>query len=239
MVGIHGNDLPTLGRKHYMPKFGSVPDDKFTIKVYPDKQNKQSDWTEVVGLKKMAYIPPQRRYGHKEKKHMSQTGANEMNYKPFIRTFEQSNAASTKEGTLESGMGKKRIIETVDEQRNNMQYQSMGDKAYKNPEYSSNFYKDGGLVAGSTIQKRKGKRGEMQYNNKQKGPLFPGRLTWKEKEQIEQLTDEMKCVKELFDWEKQTLKEANPKWRDPDEINLEDLPREEKNTKGAQKTGRK
>jgi len=240
MVGIHGNDLPILGRKHYQPKYGNAMDERFTVKVFPDKQNKQSDWSEQVTLKKMAYIPPQKRYGHKEKLHLTQNPAQQYNYKPQVKTFEHANIGSTKELNLEQNMGQKKIIASVDEQRNGLDYRSMGDKPYKNPEYASNFYKEGGLVAGSTIQKRKNKPGEISYQNKQKGPLFPGRLTWKEKEQIDQKTDEVKCVQELFDWEKQTLKEANPKWRDPDEVNLDDLPKaEDKHSKDIKKTGKK
>lgn len=38
----------------------------------------------------------------------------------------------------------------LEEQRNKLGVSSMGDKAYKYPEYASGFFNDGGLIAGST-----------------------------------------------------------------------------------------
>jgi len=43
------------------------------------------------------------------------------------------------------------------------------------------------------------------------GPLNPGRKTWKEAVKEERLKEEMDAVDSLDQWEKQVLKEANPK----------------------------
>lgn len=39
--------------------------------------------------------------------------------------------------------------------RNSIAVTSLGDKPYKYPEYSSNFYHEGGLIVGSTHKPRK------------------------------------------------------------------------------------
>lgn len=39
--------------------------------------------------------------------------------------------------------------------RNDLTVHSLGDKSYKYPEYSTDFYKDGGLIAGSTQKPRR------------------------------------------------------------------------------------
>ena len=47
-------------------------------------------------------------------------------------------------------MGTKKRVETLYDVRNGMPLKSLGDKIYKAPEYQPGFYKDGGLVVGST-----------------------------------------------------------------------------------------
>lgn len=47
-------------------------------------------------------------------------------------------------------MGTKKRIQTMYDQRNGVPLTSLGDKIYKAPEYMPGFYKDGGLVVGST-----------------------------------------------------------------------------------------
>lgn len=44
---------------------------------------------------------------------------------------------------------KKRVL-SLDHQRNHLGVSSLGDKSYKYPEYAVNFYKEEGLVSGST-----------------------------------------------------------------------------------------
>ena len=52
--------------------------------------------------------------------------------------------------------GKIRVPD-LEHQRNKISSASLGDKAYKYPEYSADFYKAGGLIPGSTIRKRTSK----------------------------------------------------------------------------------
>jgi hypothetical protein len=47
-------------------------------------------------------------------------------------------------------MGNKKRVNTLYDQRNGMNLTSLGDKIYKAPEYVPGFFKDGGLIVGST-----------------------------------------------------------------------------------------
>jgi hypothetical protein len=47
-------------------------------------------------------------------------------------------------------MGRKKRIETLYDQRNGLPLKSLGDKIYKAPEYMPGFYKEGGLIVGSS-----------------------------------------------------------------------------------------
>ncbi len=67
-----------------------------------------------------------------------------------MRPFENANKPTNKEFSQEQIMTQKQRIKTIYEQRNGLPMASLGDKIYKNPDYSTDFFKDGGLIAGST-----------------------------------------------------------------------------------------
>ena len=47
-------------------------------------------------------------------------------------------------------MTRKQRVNTMVEQRNGLPMTSLGDKNYKHPDYTPGFFKEGGLIAGST-----------------------------------------------------------------------------------------
>ena len=61
---------------------------------------------------------------------------------------------------------------------------SLGDKDYKHPEYKPNFFKEGGLIVGSTNKLRMASGGSGKaidfYSGLKlgQGPLNPTRKTW-------------------------------------------------------------
>jgi hypothetical protein len=61
------------------------------------------------------------------------------------QTFIHHNRKTRKENVL--NMGKK---VKVTDARNGIPEYSLGDKIYKQPEHSSGFYRDGGLIVGSS-----------------------------------------------------------------------------------------
>lgn len=46
----------------------------------------------------------------------------------------------------------------------------------------------------------------------------PGKLTWKERKAMEEAKEDKNQVDELDQWEENTLKEANPNWKDPEKF---------------------
>ena len=62
----------------------------------------------------------------------------------------QHNRKTTNEQGLEKTMGFKGRSNSMAHQRNGCALVSLGDKIYKAPEFSTHFFKEGGLIAGST-----------------------------------------------------------------------------------------
>ena len=65
-------------------------------------------------------------------------------------TFVTHNRKSINEYAVEGKMGNKKRVNTLYEARNGLQMTSLGDKIYKAPEYMTGYFRDGGLIAGST-----------------------------------------------------------------------------------------
>lgn len=59
-------------------------------------------------------------------------------------------------------MKKKARVNDFGQLRNGIGVAALGDKTYKYPEYSDNFYKNGGLIPGSTIRPRPQQEKELQ-----------------------------------------------------------------------------
>jgi|Transcript_120 hypothetical protein len=67
------------------------------------------------------------------------------------QTFlEKNNRKTQKETELNKVMGSKKRISTIYETRNGLSMAALGDKNYKAPEYQPGFFREGGLIAGST-----------------------------------------------------------------------------------------
>jgi len=111
------------------------------------------------------------------------------------------------EHALENDMGLKKRIEGFEGKRNELPYTSLGDKPYKYAEDSSNFFKEGGLIAGSSHPEKMEKKGAgnskiVDYYatlDLSKATMKKG-LTWKEKVKQEQLTEDKKAVNDLIAW---------------------------------------
>lgn len=70
-----------------------------------------------------------------------------------LRTFiDVHNRKSLDEFSVDKRMGIKQRVHTLYDQRNGLPLASLGDKVYKAPEYQPGFFKEGGLVTGSTYE---------------------------------------------------------------------------------------
>jgi len=217
MKTVEGVDLPFLGRRHFTPTYSGVRKEKICLKVFPDVHNKQSGTEEPKIKTKDPFQHANKAYGHRQKRHLYQDGAQEQGYVPQIKTFYPLSERDC-ELRLEKAMGKKRILDGNEDMRNMLGLKALGDKHYKSPEYIARFYHEGGLVVGSTHKPRP-KRVEVSTvkldTTKKLGTTFKDRV------KREELEEEQKAVASLFEWEQTSLKDGNPKWRDPDAVEVE------------------
>lgn len=211
---IEGVDLPFLGRKHFTPTYGAPKNMNTSIKTFPSLINNESVRGELLVKTKKEFNPTIKKYGHREKLHLYQDESDTMAYKSTIKTFYPLEKEHF-ERTLEKQMGQKRIIDSLEDQRNLIGVKSLGDKKYKFPEYASDFYKEGGLIPGSTITNRTTKKPlgkPIKESEKSRG------TKWTDRVKMEEKNEEEEAVKGLFEWEQTSLKEGNPNWRDPDTV---------------------
>ncbi|KAL4468343.1 hypothetical protein ABPG72_010744 [Tetrahymena utriculariae] len=215
--GYEGAPLPLLGRKHFESKFSAVGEYKPHIKVFPSVSNKTTDLSNLTigGLKKIPYVPPQRK-ARPEKLHLYAKKSGHFEDKlNGIKTFELANQRTNNQYELEKQLQTKTRVEGLPQMRNQLDVRSLGDKAYRHPEYSSDFYKQGGLIPGATIQD---KRQKVVSEKQLQSVRVPGKLTWKEREKIEEMNEDKRQVDELDFWEQNILREANPNWKDPEKF---------------------
>lgn len=213
------------GKKHFEPKASKTVNDWRPC-------FKKSDKIEVpaysTGIKKLepeySKVRPRA-----EKRHILQGETEEFGpeYRihmktVFINTGQRIQELATSEYDFRvSQMGRKIRIEDEKAQRNGLGVIAPGDKPYKKPEHSSGFYKEEGLVTGSTISKRVQNQGKSAANNDFATVLSydatnPSRTKWKDREKAQKNSEDTEAMRQLIEWEKTILKESNPKYVDPD-----------------------
>eukprot|EP01017_Pseudomicrothorax_dubius_P006017 TRINITY_DN11652_c0_g1_i2.p1 TRINITY_DN11652_c0_g1~~TRINITY_DN11652_c0_g1_i2.p1 ORF type:complete len:297 (-),score=67.37 TRINITY_DN11652_c0_g1_i2:4-834(-) len=216
------------GRKHFEPKYDIPKQYKAGLRIFSKKYEHvntavSEPWKKTVRVEP---IPPNPRH-RPEKSHISgpPTGVESIETKGLSTFPNLANALSSKESRLEKTMGIKKTILELETKRNGLSVNSLGDKPYKQPEYSHNFFKDGGLVAGSTHKQR-----SFSSRKEEKPGLETGLSTsknqksipWALREKMDQEKEEEKNVADLNQWEQTILKEARPDWKDPDLYELPD-----------------
>lgn len=88
-----------------------------------------------------------------ERRHTEQGGQTSNTYEEVPtgkQTFIMHNRKTQNSVNVEGSMGAKKRVGTTFEARNGLKMNALGDKVYKTPEYMPNFFREGGLVAGST-----------------------------------------------------------------------------------------
>lgn len=111
----------------------------------------------------------------------------------------------------------------VKDARNGIPEYSGGDKIYKKPEHSTDFFKPGGLIVGSTNQAHLKSVGnpkviDFYANLDLSKPRNTLGKTWKVAVEEERVTSEMSDVKALKEWEKTVLREADPKYNPDSDV---------------------
>jgi len=111
-------------------------------------------------------------------------------------------------------IGLKKRINGTEQMRNGISYKAPGDKSYKKPEQSAGFFKEGGLVAGSTQKPRIPHKAKKSVANIQETESTGTRWTDRVKNEVE--NEEKDQVNSLVDWEKQVLATNVSNYKDPD-----------------------
>ena len=99
--------------------------------------------------------------------------------------------------------------------RNFIDFSTPGDKSYKNPEYTEGFFKEGGLIPGSTNiinhKKTVGKKANNFYQTLDINvkTLDPNKI-WSNKVANEEISNQTEYVKNLKIWDKNLKKEIPP-----------------------------
>ncbi len=150
-----------------------------------------------------------------EKRHFSTRACYEKIQEPFhIKTFNPNpigNYTTTKEFSLENRIQAKRKISDLDSLRNGILCKIPGNKCFKNPEYSLEFFKEGGLVPGSTntfnFKRNSSKKSNNFYDtlNLTAHTLDPDKL-WLNKIRKENFEYDSLFVKTLHQWDQKVLR---------------------------------
>jgi len=223
-------DNPILGRKHFAPTYSSAKAYRSGIRAFPDSLVGTMNVESPI-RPRAEFVPTTRPYGHKERLHLRENPSGEWAFSPSLKVY-NTLEISTNERTVDKLMGRRRVIDSLEELRNQIEMRSGGDKIYKHPEYAPGFFQPGGLVVGSTNQMRKSIETVSTVKlmkSEKKGTLFKDRLKQEEK------ALEEKEVLDLFEWEQTTLKDGNPNWRDPDTVEPEVPSSDNKGDKSARK----
>ena len=111
-------------------------------------------------------------------------------------------------------MGFKQRVPDLLCKRNQLSYTSLGDKPYKAVERSDEFYRDGGLVAGSTNVSRLPHQNRLSSNDFATVNSYeatnPARTRWAERRQHDAKHEDYEAVHALSQWEQTTLNEVHP-----------------------------
>ena len=108
-------------------------------------------------------------------------------------------------------MQSKRKLTDLLECRNGLSLHSAGDKPYRSANYSADFYKVPGLIAGSTNKQYKRnaarkKQIDFTIDNKAAWPMKPF-VTWDQRLALDELQENIKQLSDVDIWEETVLKD--------------------------------
>ena len=138
-------------RRHYEATYCDEFKWKSSLRINPDKDAPRTD--KPTGVK---YLNPT--FGENvkprpERRHVDggrETVDTWEDLPVGKQTYITHNRKTQAEVSVGSQMGNKKRVQTMYEYRNGLPMASLGDKNYKAPEYMPGFFRDGGLISGST-----------------------------------------------------------------------------------------
>lgn len=203
--------IPILGRRHFSEKRGNETMFKPTKRLFNEKKYKENIEDKPCGLKRVN-IPNTITKIQYEKKHfVPRFGIENDPEILHIKTFHpDGNCRTFIETPIEREFGIKKKLYSLSERRNGMDLRIPGDKYYKASEHLSNFFKEGGLIPGSTNIMNYNKTQSRKANNFYEtldinAKTLDRTKIWKNKVQKEMLDYDTKYVRTLTEWEKNIL----------------------------------
>ena len=235
-------------RRHYKEKFGFEKPYKSEKRLFSAAYNmKYEDKKE--GLKSIKYVPNPIKSAYERRHYPEKFGVERVPFFRGLKTFyPNGNCRTFNEINLEKEIGGKKRIWTLEQKRNGIEMRNPGDKFYKASEQFPTYYRDGGLIPGSTIAMNFNKtKSKTSYNfyetldlNKQ---ILDRNKLWENKVKNENLVFDKNYVEEyISNWEKNILKDFDPNYLKkkneiPEVENFRKIPRKDdkKAAKGKKK----
>ena len=204
-------------RKHFKEKFGFEQPYKHQKRLFSATNFKYEDKKE--GLKPIKFRPTPIKTAFDRRHFPQKNGIERIPFYQGIKTFFPNGQCRTlKETTLEKMIGGKKRIWSIEQKRNGMKLRIPGDKYYRTSEQFPAFFKEGGLIPGSTIGINYNKtQSRKAYNfyetlDLTKQTLDRNKL-WENKIKKEELDYDKDYVeKHILDWEKNILNDFDPNY---------------------------
>ena len=204
-------------RRHFKEQYGFEKPYKFQKRLFSASNFKHEDRKE--GIKPIKFRPTPIKTAF-ERRHFPQNyGKEKIPFYRGIKTFFPNGQTLTlKEISLEKMIGRKKRILNIQQQRNGMKLRSPGDKYYRTAEQFPTYYKDGGLIPGSTIainyNRTQSRKAYNFYETLElKKPILDRKKLWENKLKQEELDFDKNYVeKNILKWEKNILNDFDPNY---------------------------
>ena len=204
-------------RRHYKEKFGFEKPYKTAKRLFSAYNLKYEDKKE--GLRPIKFRPAPVKTAFDRRHFPEKKGLEKIPFFQGLRTFyPNGHCRSFNELSVEKQMGGKKRIWTLEQKRNGIEFRIPGDKYYKASEQFPTYYKDGGLIPGSTIATNYNKtRSKTSYNFYETMDLTKPTLNrnkiWGNKLKEENLVfDKQYVEKYISSWEKNILNDFDPNY---------------------------
>lgn len=205
---------PDAGKKHFEAQVSKVAEYKPTIRIIKSPVNTEEKYYKrsitdcrPTGVKLLAenhaFVKPRPERAHKEEVLSGSVDP----FKGGLKPIPEKHQRTEKEHEVKEEMGAKKRVEGLEAQRNELPVRNLGDKPYKYAEDSNEFFKEGGLVPGSTqpVKMEKRSTGNTKIVDYYatldiSRPVMKKGMKWKDKLKFEQLEEDKKAVNELIQW---------------------------------------
>jgi hypothetical protein len=204
-------------RRHFPEKFGFEKPYKAPKRLCSAYNIRCEDKKE--GLRPIQFKPIPIKTAFERRHYPEKMGLEKIPYYKGLRTFyPNGQCRSFNETIIEKEMGGKKRIWTMEERRNGISMRNPGDKYYKASEQFPTYYKEGGLIPGSTIAINYNKtRSKKSYNFYEtmdlSKPTLDRNKLWENKIKNENLNFDKNYVeKNILIWEKNILNDFDPNY---------------------------